>query len=96
MAAVVFSVLVFREFCDILQFAMQNRAELAERIGADIFVFSQAVKLSAAEMVFIDELVLRNAALPHGLPQTIIYDHKNHPSVFFMIVTERHSIDNSP
>ena len=39
---------------DVLQPAVQDGAELGERVGADVFVFAEAVELTTTDLVFAD------------------------------------------
>ena len=55
--------------------AFEDRTELGEGIGVDISVFAQTVKLSAADVIFVQQLVLRDPAFFHRLPKPIKDDH---------------------
>lgn len=45
-------------FRDLVQTAIENAAELVERIGVDVFVFPQPVELAGAEFVVLNQAIL--------------------------------------
>ena len=63
------SFFIFLIFRNLFQPATEDFAQLAKCIGAD--------------MILMDEFILRNALLLHGCPQLVIYDHKKPPRSFY-------------
>ena len=55
---------------------------MVERIGADVRVFPQPVKLTCADMIIFDELILGNSFFLHSFPKGVIYDHVQNTSIF--------------
>lgn len=59
---------VFHNVADI---AMQDFTEGFDGVGADTFVSLQARDLPRADMIILNQCVLRNPSLPHDIPQII-------------------------
>ena len=66
------------ELSDLVEAAVQDFAQLVERVGADVSIFAQTVELAAAEAVLVNELVLRNVPVFHGKPKSVKYDQAAH------------------
>ena len=65
---------------DVLQPAIQNLAQLVQRIGADVPVFAQTVQLARAEVILFDQFILRYASIFHCFPEWFKRNHtKYHP-----------------
>ena len=74
-------------FHDVLNTAMQNVAQTVYGVDFNIFVVAQAVDLCAVDVVVGVKIILGNATLLHGCPQTIILDQNfPPPSCFFTII----------
>ena len=67
---------------DVLYAAVQDGAQLVDGEDLDVFVVAQAVQLGAVDAVVGVQVVLGNAALAHGFPKTVVFDHKI-TSLFF-------------
>lgn len=63
------------------QFTMKDFTELIKRIGIDIFIFAQPVKLSGADTIVLDKFILGNAPFLHRCPQAVKYNHTISPSL---------------
>ena len=68
-------VVVGKMLHDILHTAVENIAELINGINLHILILTEAVQLSAVDIMVGIQVVLTDAALLHGLPQTVIFDH---------------------
>lgn len=68
-------VVVGKMLHDILHTAAENIAELINRINFHILILTEAVQLSAVDIMVGIQVVLTDAALLHGLPQAVIFDH---------------------
>lgn len=60
---------------DILHTAVENIAELINGINLHILILTEAVQLSSVDIMMGIQVVLTDAALLHGLPQAVIFDH---------------------
>lgn len=54
---------------------VQNSAKHIDRMGTDAFVALEPGNLSGADVVALDEGVLRNALLFHYVPEIVIGNH---------------------
>ena len=59
---------VLAVFHDIAHLAMENFAEYFYRVRADAFVALQPCDLPGADMILMDQRILRNAAIVHDRP----------------------------
>lgn len=71
---------VLNIFRDILYLAVENPAQLVQRVGTHIFILPEAVELARAELVFPEQAVLGNALPLHGSPQPVIDNQIASPS----------------
>ena len=70
---------------DILDAAVQDVAELINGVDLYILIVPQPVELGAVYVVMGVQVILGNAPLLHGLPQTVVFYHFQSPlsSVFY-------------
>ena len=68
-------VVVGKMLHNILHTAVENIAELINGINLHILIPAEAVKLGAVDIMVGIQVVLTDAALFHGLPQAVIFDH---------------------
>ena len=66
---------VWKVFRNVRKLTPQNLAELVERIGVDVSIFAQSVKLTGADVVLVDQLILRNIPFFHCIPKPVKSDH---------------------
>ncbi len=62
-------------FGNIFKSTVQNTTEFIERKSADVLVFSESVKLPAADVMLVYKFILRDAPLFHCFPQSVVFDH---------------------
>ena len=48
----------FSVLCDFGQSAIENAAKRVKRIGIDVFVLSEAIKLAGADAILLDQRIL--------------------------------------
>lgn len=62
-------------FADISNFAVEDIAENIQGVGGNVPVLTDAVELSFADPIFVDKLILRDAARSHHGPKLIKFYH---------------------
>ena len=60
---------------DILDFAFEDVAQAVDGVGFDIPVLAEPIQLGTVDVVVGVQVVLGHAALLHGFPQSVIFDH---------------------
>jgi hypothetical protein len=74
--------IVWEIYCDFFKIAIQDLAQHIQSVGAHAVVFAQTIKLTGAEMVVLDELILRDTTIFHRSPKGVIRDHRvHHPNI---------------
>ena len=68
---------------NVLNPALQDVAELVYGIDLHVFVVPEPVELGAVYIIMGIKIVLRNAPLLHGLPQTVVCYHFHPPVALF-------------
>lgn len=62
----------------VLHIAGEDAAQVVQGGGGDVAVLLQGVQRPPAEGVVLDERIRGDSLAPHGLPQRVVHDHKNH------------------
>ena len=73
-------IIVWEMLHDVLNAALQDIAELVYCIDLHVFIVPEPVELGAVYIIMSVQVVLRNAPLLHGLPQTVVLYHFCPPS----------------
>ena len=68
-------VIVRKMLHDVFNAALQNIAELVNGVDLDILIIPKPVELGAVYVVMGVQIILGNAPLLHGLPQTVVFYH---------------------
>ena len=69
---------------DVLDTALQDVAELVDGIDLHILIVPEPIELGAVYIIMGIKIVLRNAPLLHGLPQTVVFYHFDSPVSFIL------------
>lgn len=80
---------VFGVFHNVPHLALQNAAEGVDGVGADAFVAFQAGDLGGADVMFLNEGILRNSLFFHHVPQIIVRNHLPHLTSYLHINQNR-------
>ena len=68
--------IVIREVLhDVLHPAVENVAQAVDGVDFQIHVFAEPVQHRAVDVMVGVQVILGNAALFHGFPKSIIFDH---------------------
>ena len=67
---------------DVLDAALQDVAELVDGIDLHVFIVPEPIELGAVYIIMGIKIVLGNAPLLHGLPQTVVLYHFHPPALF--------------
>ena len=67
---------------DVLDAALQDVAELVDGIDLHVFIVPEPIELGAVYIIMGIKIILRNAPLLHGLPQTVVLYHFHPPALF--------------
>lgn len=68
---------------NIFHVAGEDIAQIVQRGGGDVPVLFEGVQGAAAEGIVLDQRIGRDALAPHGFPQRVVFDHRNHLSCDF-------------
>ena len=76
---------VRNKFRDVLKPARQGHAQFIQRFGFDVLIGTEAADRLAVNAAFLAQLICGYAALLHGCPQLIKYDHAHTPLTFDIV-----------
>ena len=65
---------------DVLDAALQDVAELVNGVDLHVLIVPEPIELGAVYIIISIKIILRNAPLLHGLPQTVVLYHFCPPS----------------
>ena len=68
---------------NVLDAALQDVAELVDGIDLHVLIVPEPVELGAVYIIMGIKVILRNAPLLHGLPQTVVCYHFHPPVALF-------------
>ena len=72
-------IIVGKMLHNVLNAALQDVAELVYGIDLHVLIVPEPVELGAVYIIMGIKIILRNAPLLHGLPQTVVFYHSHSP-----------------
>ena len=77
------TIIVRKMLHDVLNPALQDVAELVNGVDLHVLIVPEPVELGAVYIIMSVKIILGNALLLHGLPQTVVCYHFHPPVALF-------------
>ena len=81
---------------NVLDAALQDVAELVDGVDLHVLIVPEPIELGAVYIVMGIKIILGNALLLHGLPQTVVCYHFHPPSLYFNMDRRKLQLESCP